>query len=712
MKFVKMTLSIAMVMLLIASMILLAFPTSQGVSIPEKEWVDGTYMRDWQTKTLNKHSPSLGGGGGYYPPQDMEISVSDFGLNIDYDQNFRWVMTGTHCYIYVAYDLLPPYYNYYDPATDEYVFVNPNYPPHVPPGGWTPMDRISTAYLTYFMNEFDNTIYPTCTGIFGMPINRPANDSRIYILIMNIRDGSYYDSSYTWYVAGYFSWGEAAAEDKNMIHIDSYDWQRRVGPGVARPYLYESVFAHELEHLIHNDIDPGEESWVDEGLADLSGYFCGYGHESGHIYYYLTYHLLTSLTFWGGALENYGACYLFQLYLWEHFGGTPFTMDLVSNPLHGIDGIMDTLSDRGYTISFDEIFRRWAIANYIDDTSIGNGEYGYFTLDIPSRDTWGISIEYRVHNNWIGGPYGRGFYMASEEWYGPQQPYTAQYFDLAFNPSLGPAYFDYGGDEYSGVIPYSGDYHWWAGMGNWAWRKLSQGFSIPDTGATLYFRTYYEIETDWDYAYVEVHDLDTDTWTTLPGLYTTTTLPQPQDNPNTPAGREPMDYYAAGEWNALTGFSPGYYEEQMDLTPFADHNIDLYFVYWTDGAYNEQGFYLDDISIPEIGFFDNVESGADGWTHEPGWIMCNPTYFPNTWTGAVFSVSGVDGYRKPSFRYKMRDGPGMVNFTPGKLHRVWPLQSGSLTIPTEYVNAGHMYVGVFWNGAPHILRGNYWFYAY
>jgi len=60
--------------------------------------------------------------------------------------------------------------------------------------------------------------------------------------------------------------------------------------------------------------------------------------------------------------------------------------------------------------------------------------------------------------------------------------------------------------------------------------------------------TFYEIEQDWDYGYVEVHDLDTDEWFTLEDLNgnTVTTDPYAQDNPNVPDGREPMDYVAAG----------------------------------------------------------------------------------------------------------------------------------------------------------------------
>jgi GTP-dependent phosphoenolpyruvate carboxykinase len=53
--------------------------------------------------------------------------------------------------------------------------------------------------------------------------------------------------------------------------------------------------------------------------------------------------------------------------------------------------------------------------------------------------------------------------------------------------------------------------------------------------------------------------------------------------------------------------------DPMDLAPFAGYTIELYFRTWQDGAFTLQMMYVDDISIPEIGFFDDVEAGEDGW---------------------------------------------------------------------------------------------------
>ena len=51
----------------------------------------------------------------------------------------------------------------------------------------------------------------------------------------------------------------------------------------------------------------------------------------------------------------------------------------------------------------------------------------------------------------------------------------------------------------------------------------------------------------------------------------------------------------------------------MDLSPYAGKNILLRFEYITDDAYNTPGWAIDDITIPEIGFSDGVESGVSGW---------------------------------------------------------------------------------------------------
>ncbi|HEX6231145.1 MAG TPA: hypothetical protein VF029_05490, partial [Actinomycetota bacterium] len=193
---------------------------------------------------------------------------------------------------------------------------------------WVAWDFLATAYgrqdvisceqLAYLQGQMDS-IVETDVHYFGEYVQRPAGNENIDVMIYNIVDESYFDAEFPFYIAGFF-WA-AINEDfnRNMVFIDSYDWVNRLGPDAARPFLYEGTVAHELEHLIHNDHDADELSWIDEGMADLAEYLNGFGHPDGHVVYYLAFHR-TSLPNWGGGLEDYGASYLFQLFLLENFG--------------------------------------------------------------------------------------------------------------------------------------------------------------------------------------------------------------------------------------------------------------------------------------------------------------------------------------------------------------------------------------------------------
>ena len=624
---------------------------------------------------------------------ELTITVSDMGLDIHYDETFVVVMDGTHGIILIE----KAAYDNYDPITDDYVFPNPN-------GCWRPEDRISTAQLSYLLNEFDTNIYPTDTDVFGQHLPRGDEGQKVWILIHNIRDPSYYDCSFTWYVAGYFSASEDAENNKNMMHIDSYDWANRIGPDAARPYLYEGVFAHEFQHMIHFDQDPDEPSWVDEACADLAPFLCDYGHQSGHIANYFVFHPMTSLTFWGSALADYGASYLFALYLYEKYGGAAFFTALLQEQANGIKGIENTLDAFGYKESFEEIFDAWTIANYIDDISIEDGKYGYDTLTIGSDDTWGWTIELALTYYWEIPPETAPTGFPSDWFYGIEpQPYTAHYFRLTTD-RISMVTFE--GDDFSGTTAYSGTDEWYSDADAWAWRSFYQTFDIPAGGATLNFMTFFEIEWNWDYGYVEVYDHDTGEWSTL---YDPTVVMyddyfdphgmvdyvgHPQNNPNCPDGREPRDYEAAGTWCAFTGYSDGWIPVSMDLSDFKGHTIDLYFTSWQDGAFTLQMMYVDDISIPEIGFFDDVESGEDGWD-TTGWYITD---------GILDNSFGVTMLKTEQLY------PWDITLESVRHMRINPVKEKGrmLIFPVE---PEEVYVAIVSNRADHILTSHYDLYV-
>ncbi len=264
-------------------------------------------------------------------------------------------------------------------------------------------------------------------------------------------------------------------------------------------------------------------------------------------------------------------------------------------------------------------------------------------------------------------------------------------------------YFD--GDDYSGIPAHSGMYHWYSDGVSYSWFRLGQTVDLTAlTTATLKFWSYYAIEENWDYGYVEVHDLTTDEWYTLPGLTTVSTIPHPHDNPNCPDAFEPTTYLAAERWNAFTGSGYGWYQEVMDLSPFAGHIIELYFTYWTDPYTLDIGWYIDDIEIPEIGFFDDVESGPGDWTYT-GWSIAESVLLYNDFEVNFIQGKVVEQMQAKESPYKIIHME-LADDTEDGWQLIQSLVAGKMKTlePTVMVVANQP-------GYEHTFETFYWFYA-
>jgi hypothetical protein len=143
----------------------------------------------------------------------------------------------------------------------------------------------------------------------------------------------------------------------------------------------------------------------------------------------------------------------------------------------------------------------------------------------------------------------------------------------------------------------------------------------------------------------------------------------------------------------------------MDLTPFAGHSIELYFTTWQDGAFTLQMMYVDDISIPEIGFFDDVEAGEGDWT-STGW------YVTDGIQDNGFDVVTIDTKWVPTARYPEPAGNSAMS-----LHQVSDMevdlatQSGVDHVSETPVDSGRVKVSIVANHANHILSSHYDFGA-
>lgn len=224
----------------------------------------------------------------------------------------------------------------------------------------------------------------------GLPPDEIDLDPKIYILILDIPDTQENGN----FIAGYFepiNQKRGIVRDPNtgmqfqsneveMIYIDS-------NPLNVEDVLTREILAHEFQHLIHWRYDPDEDIWINEGCSEYSALFlCGYqsGRRSEHVEAYEK-EPQTSLVSWGnglGSLANYGASYLWMMYLHEHYGGISTISSIITESTHGINSINAVLTSKGYSQRFGDIFSDWKVANYLDSDTYESGKYGYSNLDL------------------------------------------------------------------------------------------------------------------------------------------------------------------------------------------------------------------------------------------------------------------------------------------------------------------------------------------
>jgi immune inhibitor A len=129
----------------------------------------------------------------------------------------------------------------------------------------------------------------------------------------------------------------------------------------------------------------------------------------------------------------------------------------------------------------------------------------------------------------------------------------------------------------------NGKYAYYSRSGNDLNNSMNTSLNLTQTTSPkLTFKTWYDIEQDWDYASVQVREKATDKWSTVAGNITTTTNPYEQ-NPG----------------DGITGTSEGWVNAEFDLSAYAGKEVELRFNYWTDGAAAQNGFFADDIKISD-----------------------------------------------------------------------------------------------------------------
>lgn len=503
------------------------------------------------------------------------------------------------------------------------------------PGAGTVTDE----QVAGIVRAFDGTILPTSSAAFSVAPRRdgtrPAADAltdgpeldftgaadRTVLLVDNIRDDNFHDLARNrTFLGGFFSQRHSNLTDRNVLTVDAFDWAHRNGANppsdpsaepcrnqLARPYAVEATIAHEYQHLLQSYIDPGEETFLDEGLSDYAAGLAGYSHaalpqgEPGAddaIRCYLGFGTVVSaanptpsdcggpqnsLTWWEdeGAQEilaDYGVAHALMVFLAARYG--PGLLRTLHNDAdrQGLASLQAALDEHAGGVSFADVLRDFHAATLLDRAVTGGQVTG---VDGGSVTSPGFDLQVNLANPRsygtpgaapngadyvpLAGADGRrltGSDLRSLAFAGarvlPARPMV--WATAADSPLGGPALFSGNGPDAdsSAVLP----------------------VAVPAAGADgapvlLTYTTSFALERGYDLGFTVVSTDGGRTYTPLRGTGTA----------NGPLGP------------AFTGSSDGPRRVAFDLSAYAGREVLLGFRHLSDGSTNAGGWYVADLEV-------------------------------------------------------------------------------------------------------------------
>ncbi|MEB3222856.1 MAG: hypothetical protein VKS61_12340 [Candidatus Sericytochromatia bacterium] len=269
--------------------------------------------------------------------------------------------------------------------------------------------------LQEIADSFDGAVYPTTTGLFGVPLAEGGGGEARVSLLISPAVGNYGEDT----TLGYFALRDLfppdlASEDLPEVARSNHRLLLYMSPlvvGHGRPTDYLGTVAHEFQHLIgasRRIFAPGgprrpEAVWLDEVLSMVAMSANGFGLNSdstvlfSHVRTFLAAPKDYSLTHWELNPEDsaYGAAYLFGTYLVERFGEA-ILQDLVDGPETGRENLEARLAAR--STHFEAVFRDWMLATLLDETGFTEEpRHRYRTLALiggrPGRRLRGVRLE-------------------------------------------------------------------------------------------------------------------------------------------------------------------------------------------------------------------------------------------------------------------------------------------------------------------------------
>lgn len=250
--------------------------------------------------------------------------------------------------------------------------------------------RVTQAVVDSIENNFDNItpanphegVFVMDTSAFGTPPNVDG-DPKIIILICKIQGGD---------AGGFFNPTNEVlvpySNDAEIFYLDG-GYTDLTSPSGLQYAM--STTAHEFQHMINYNYHKTtfEPTFVNEGCSMLAEVYCGYPTDDLSLYANETnIYLFNWRTISNPLVANdYARAQRFFLYIWDRFGIGIFKHIVQSQQTSETAILNDAFTKDGVSLTFDNLFSDWLIANEVNDTTAdGNRPYGYAYPNLPASN--------------------------------------------------------------------------------------------------------------------------------------------------------------------------------------------------------------------------------------------------------------------------------------------------------------------------------------
>jgi immune inhibitor A len=223
--------------------------------------------------------------------------------------------------------------------------------------------------------------------------------------------------------------------------------------------------------------------------------------------------------------------------------------------------------------------------------------------------------------------------------------------------------------------PFEGTNFYHSGAGDNLDNTMTKSFALGAGPINLSFKSRFQIEACWDYAYVRVSTNGGTSWTNVATNVSTNVSPNGQ---NFGEGITGTSGFLPTACDTFPG-APTWIDVSADLSAYANQNIMLQFRYWTDGAVGGSGISIDNINL--TGFATDGAESDTGWTFAgfANTTGSTTTAYPNYYLAEYRTYKGYDlALQKGPYNFDDPAGNWVTHFPyqDGLLIWYWDLSQG------------------------------------